>query len=127
MLCKLLKDRPIDARVGPEIKSTSSVSGTPTIRSRRSLSCRVKTVYRRRRRVATRAPAPGACCVRAGARPVVVLATAQIILSALGDLFRQRVPERLHLALQPCRVPLPAAKDRQPDTLHAVRSRKART
>src|SRR5260370_20811181 len=114
MFCQLVKDRPIDARVGPQIKSTSSVSGTPTIRSRRSLSCRVKTVYRRRRRVATRAPAPGACCVRAGARPVVVLATAQIILSALGDLFRPRAPERPHLALPTCRAPLLGGKERPP-------------
>src|SRR6266851_6175558 len=126
MFCQLVKDRPMEARVGPQIKSTSRVRGTPTIRSRRSLSCRVRTVYRRLRRVATRAPAAGAFCVRAGARPVVVLATAQIILSALA-LWRQRVPERLHLALQTCRVALRVGKEREQEALHAVRSRKVGT
>src|SRR5216683_8058323 len=126
MFCQLVKDRPIDARVGPQTKSRSRARGTPTIRISRSLSCRVRTVYRRLRRAATRAPAPGAFCVRAGARPVVVLATAQIILFALS-LWRQRVPERLHLALQACVVRLGVGKECEQEALHAVRTREVGT
>src|SRR5260370_27074166 len=72
------------------------------------------------------APAPVACWVRGGARPVVVLATAQIILSALV-LWRQRVPERLHLALQACLVPLRVGKEGEQEALHAVRTREVGT
>src|SRR6266849_8205184 len=120
MPSQFVKESTTEATVGPQINSRSRVSGTPTIKAIRILSRRVRSVYRRLRRVATSAPASGASCARAGATPVVVLATSQIICPLL--LCGQRVPERLHLALEAGCVLAWIREELQQEALHAVRA-----
>src|SRR5258705_10117917 len=62
---QLVKDRKIDANVGPQISNRSRVRGNPTMSTSRTLSRLVRRLNRRRRG-ATLAPAPSGYLIGAG-------------------------------------------------------------
>src|SRR6516162_6707268 len=66
---QLVKDRKNDATVGPQTRARSRKTGIPTIRPRRILSRRVRTLKRPRLRGTEAACGPGGATLRIGRTP----------------------------------------------------------
>src|SRR5579859_3346570 len=101
---QFVNDSPTDDSVGSQIRSRSRASGMPTMRARTSLSWRVSRLYRRRGRAA---------------------ATAALLASVRTRLllWRQRVPELLHRALQARGIRARVGEEVEQELLHPVGSR----
>src|SRR5690242_10015221 len=119
-----VNEKKTDVSVGPQMRTRSKSSGTPTISARVSLSRRVRRLNRPCIR-GTEASAPGAPVVPAasGARSVVRSATVVVSVADGATSCRglERVPEVLDLLLERGDVLIGVLDELEQERLHPVR------